>query len=474
MSSTFGHSAAGSPIFGQSHSRRGRDASSRAFPPASFTSTSRPSPPSWRAARQAATPWATPRKEPDEPRIVSGLNPDGRTCGAPLAAVDRATPTRARSDYSDLRRRAAPGPRRPSPRGPRWHGEQDVRGRRALLGPAHRAPLRSRCGDSPAVSSACRGVRVRRPSSPSVAGIPAALLGARQLACLARPARDAQTAALGDAKRIAVLVDEARARAWSDGRRWTRGAAQGLGRRRRRVRCATGHARRGGRLRCSTASRTVIARALFGIPAVKGARVRRAASRVARLSGSAGQRPLRLGSDGRRLRRRDQQRRRHPRRHHDGHAPGARALRLQAHLQRSCVEQDSVDLTTMEPARARACTARARHHGVVMRAVPVRRGGLRPARRARETASLATWTRRAETLDAGDQARRFRTMPPEPLMNFARRDQTAFDEELFRLCLGARRRGRGHRVRGPIKREHRHARLSIPRRERRQGRGTPR
>ena len=32
-------------------------------------------------------PWTTPRKEADSPRILSGLNPDGRTCGAPLAAV---------------------------------------------------------------------------------------------------------------------------------------------------------------------------------------------------------------------------------------------------------------------------------------------------------------------------------------------------------------------------------------------------
>ena len=31
-------------------------------------------------------PWDTPRKEKDSFRILSGLNPDGMTCGAPFSA----------------------------------------------------------------------------------------------------------------------------------------------------------------------------------------------------------------------------------------------------------------------------------------------------------------------------------------------------------------------------------------------------
>ncbi len=54
------------------------------------------------------TPWSTPRKEADVPRIVSGLNADGRTCGTPLAAVIENTNTRS-ADYRGLARTPRPG-----------------------------------------------------------------------------------------------------------------------------------------------------------------------------------------------------------------------------------------------------------------------------------------------------------------------------------------------------------------------------
>ena len=54
------------------------------------------------------TPWSTPRKEPDRPRIVSGLNDRGETCGMPLAAVIENTNVRS-ADYEALRRVPRPG-----------------------------------------------------------------------------------------------------------------------------------------------------------------------------------------------------------------------------------------------------------------------------------------------------------------------------------------------------------------------------
>ena len=71
-------------------------------------------------------PWGTPRKEPDAPRIVSGLNPDGRTCGAPLAAVIENTNTRSR-DYNNLLAVPRPG-HADFTAWAKWHGEQDVPG----------------------------------------------------------------------------------------------------------------------------------------------------------------------------------------------------------------------------------------------------------------------------------------------------------------------------------------------------------
>ena len=61
-------------------------------------------------ARRApgTTPWSTPRKEADAARIVSGLNPEGQTCGAPVAAIIENTNTRSK-DYSEIKRKPRPG-----------------------------------------------------------------------------------------------------------------------------------------------------------------------------------------------------------------------------------------------------------------------------------------------------------------------------------------------------------------------------
>ncbi|MEE1210707.1 MAG: chorismate synthase, partial [Parafannyhessea umbonata] len=71
-------------------------------------------------------PWTTPRKEADLPRIVSGLNPRGATCGAPLAIVIENTNTRSR-DYDNLMAVPRPG-HADYTAWTKWHGNQDVPG----------------------------------------------------------------------------------------------------------------------------------------------------------------------------------------------------------------------------------------------------------------------------------------------------------------------------------------------------------
>lgn len=79
-------------------------------------------------ARRApgSDPWGTPRKEADEPRIVSGLNARGETCGAPLAAIIENTNTRS-SDYDNILTVPRPG-HADFTAWAKWHGAQDTPG----------------------------------------------------------------------------------------------------------------------------------------------------------------------------------------------------------------------------------------------------------------------------------------------------------------------------------------------------------
>ena len=70
--------------------------------------------------------WSTPRQEADAVHIVSGLNDQGKTCGAPLAALIHNTNTRS-SDYDELRRVPRPGHADFTAHA-KWHGAQDVSG----------------------------------------------------------------------------------------------------------------------------------------------------------------------------------------------------------------------------------------------------------------------------------------------------------------------------------------------------------
>ena len=70
--------------------------------------------------------WTTPRKEADLPNFVSGLNMRGATCGAPLCAVIENTNTRS-GDYDNLLRVPRPG-HADFTAEQKWHGNQDVPG----------------------------------------------------------------------------------------------------------------------------------------------------------------------------------------------------------------------------------------------------------------------------------------------------------------------------------------------------------
>lgn len=123
MSSSFGN-ALRVQIFGQSHSAAigvvvdGLPAGERvdADELAAFMARRAP-------GRNA---WSTPRREADAPHVLSGLNHEGRTCGAPLAMVIENTNTRS-VDYDEVARKPRPGHADLTAQA-RWHGEQDVAG----------------------------------------------------------------------------------------------------------------------------------------------------------------------------------------------------------------------------------------------------------------------------------------------------------------------------------------------------------
>ncbi len=105
MASVFGHNLHVS-IFGQSHSRAigvvvdGLPAGEHVDLDALRSFMAR------RAPGRSA--WSTPRRESDAPQVLSGLNEAGDTCGAPLAMVIENADTRP-GDYASLRHRPRPG-----------------------------------------------------------------------------------------------------------------------------------------------------------------------------------------------------------------------------------------------------------------------------------------------------------------------------------------------------------------------------
>ena len=71
-------------------------------------------------------PWDTRRQETDAPRIVSGLNAHGATCGAPLCILVENADTRS-ADYGNLRFVPRPG-HADYPAWMKWKGENDIFG----------------------------------------------------------------------------------------------------------------------------------------------------------------------------------------------------------------------------------------------------------------------------------------------------------------------------------------------------------
>ena len=69
---------------------------------------------------------STPRREADVPRIISGLNERGETCGAPLTAVIENTNARSQ-DYDALRDVPRPG-HADYAAAVRFNGHNDIRG----------------------------------------------------------------------------------------------------------------------------------------------------------------------------------------------------------------------------------------------------------------------------------------------------------------------------------------------------------
>ena len=202
--------------------------------------------------------WSTPRKEADAVRFLSGLNPHGRTCGAPLACVIENTNTRS-SDYEELKRVPRPGHADFTAQA-RWHGEQDVAGGGHFSGRLT-APLCAAGGIALQVL-ASRGVRIGA-HLVEVAGIADDPFAARALdeAQLAR-----QLDALADGRHFPVINEDAgaRMRAAIDAARAEGDSVGGV------IECVAVGMPAGVGSPMFDGIESAIARIAFGVPAVKG------------------------------------------------------------------------------------------------------------------------------------------------------------------------------------------------------------
>ena len=113
--------------------------------------------------------WSTTRKEGDRPEILAGLL-EGKTCGAPLAALIRNTNTRSK-DYDNLRDIPRPGHADYTAQ-VKYGGVQDVAG---AIFPAGSPP---RCALPGASASSCwpGGASRSGPTSPPLAASPTGLM----------------------------------------------------------------------------------------------------------------------------------------------------------------------------------------------------------------------------------------------------------------------------------------------------------
>lgn len=229
-------------------------------------------------------PWTTPRKEADLPRIVSGLNPGGATCGAPLAVVIENTNTRSR-DYDNLMAVPRPG-HADYTAWAKWHGNQDVPGGGHFSGRLT-APLCA-AGGIALQMLAERGVRVGAHLL-SVADVRDEPLCALDNAPASRARLESQLDALADGRTFPTIdaaAGKAMLAAIDDARREL-DSVGGV------VECVATGMPAGVGSPMFDGIENLIARAAFGVPAVKGVEFGRGFE-AARLRGSEDNDPYRM------------------------------------------------------------------------------------------------------------------------------------------------------------------------------------
>lgn len=229
-------------------------------------------------------PWTTPRKEADLPRIVSGLNPRGATCGAPLAIVIENTNTRSR-DYDNLMAVPRPG-HADYTAWAKWHGNQDVPGGGHFSGRLT-APLCAAGGIALQMLTE-RGVRVGAHLL-SVADVRDEPLCALDNAPASRARLESQLDALADGRTFPTIdaaAGKAMLAAIDDARREL-DSVGGV------VECVATGMPAGVGSPMFDGIENLIARAAFGVPAVKGVEFGRGFE-AARLRGSEDNDPYRM------------------------------------------------------------------------------------------------------------------------------------------------------------------------------------
>lgn len=229
-------------------------------------------------------PWTTPRKEADQPRIVSGLNPGGATCGAPLAVVIENTNTCSR-DYDNLMAVPRPG-HADYTAWAKWHGNQDVPGGGHFSGRLT-APLCAAGGIALQILAG-HGVRVGAHLL-SVADVCDEPLCALDNAPASRARLESQLDALADGRTFPTIdadAGKAMLAAIDDARREL-DSVGGV------VECVATGMPAGVGSPMFDGIENLIARAAFGVPAVKGVEFGRGFE-AARLRGSEDNDPYRM------------------------------------------------------------------------------------------------------------------------------------------------------------------------------------
>ena len=229
-------------------------------------------------------PWTTPRKEADLQRVVSGLNPKGATCGAPLAVVIENTNTRSR-DYDNLMAVPRPG-HADYTAWAKWHGNQDVPGGGHFSGRLT-APLCAAGGIALQVL-AKRGVRVGAHLL-SVADVRDEPLCALDNAPASQARLRAQLDALADGRTFPT-IDDAAGKAMLDAIDDARRELDSVG---GVVECVATGMPAGVGSPMFDGIENLVARAAFGVPAVKGVEFGRGFE-AARLRGSEDNDPYRM------------------------------------------------------------------------------------------------------------------------------------------------------------------------------------